>query len=415
MSDHSSFFQVLLNLDSLDHFWENWLHKPMWAHGSLDRLPHFFQSNYFTSISDLMKHYEGRLIINRRSSKFTFQTEVKKGEGTPLMDLNFAVQLVDVKKCIPGVEEASRELSQIFGFSEEKINVAIFASMCAEKEGLSFHYDGTDNMIIQTHGEKEIDLAANEYVQFPSGYQYSPGTRHLSQHVPQFVENGIPEQVPKKIETIKLQPGSVVTFPRGTWHQTRASEDSISVNFLIEAPTQLEMFVRYLNTVLLQNHNWRKPVYGYMEKSNRANIEKEMQKCLNQLPEIFKNIGSQEVLEQAFKDQIPVIPFRNHTRLLRASFFQFSYKNLPDGWVEVRISSLRGASTVDQDVKPNCFRVPAKTAQVIQWVEKRSGAFDLEVLSQAFPEIDENSLQALLELFIKQEILERVAFRPYPQ
>ena len=60
----------------------------------------------------------------------------------------------------------------------------------------------------------------------------------------------------------QMKPGSVLFIPRGTWHRTTAAQDSFAISIGIRPPSVLESFLEQLRYLLLQDPEWRRPLYG---------------------------------------------------------------------------------------------------------------------------------------------------------
>ena len=53
-----------------------------------------------------------------------------------------------------------------------------------------------------------------------------------------------------------------MVVPRGYWHETTTSEESLSLNFTFSQPTWADIFTKSMQEHLLQNAEWRELADG---------------------------------------------------------------------------------------------------------------------------------------------------------
>ncbi len=121
--------------------------------------------------------------------------------------------------------------------------------------GTGPHFDQNVNFVLQVHGTKRWKLAPNTNVTRPM-------TRHrLGQPIDPELESysrlPMPSALPADHAEIVLEPGSVLFVPRGTWHATHATTDTLSLNFTFSAPTWLDVFGAALRSRLALSPEWR--------------------------------------------------------------------------------------------------------------------------------------------------------------
>ncbi len=122
-------------------------------------------------------------------------------------------------------------------------------------KGTAPHFDQNINLVLQLHGRKQWQLAANQHVE-------SPLTRHtmgqpVDAEMQTYAELPLPTQMPKDCQTIVLEPGSLLFVPRGTWHATHGFSDALSLNFTYSSPSWLDLFTTALRSRLASSSIWR--------------------------------------------------------------------------------------------------------------------------------------------------------------
>ncbi len=70
-------------------------------------------------------------------------------------------------------------------------------------------------------------------------------------------------------QTVELQPGCLLFLPRGYWHGTAASEESLSIVIRCAAPAWLHLLPHWVRDTLMIDKSWREPAYGAWGKTRR--------------------------------------------------------------------------------------------------------------------------------------------------
>lgn len=122
-------------------------------------------------------------------------------------------------------------------------------------KGTAPHFDQNINFVLQLHGRKQWQLAANHHVN-------SPLTRHtmgqvVDPELQTYATLPMPSQMPADCQTIMLEPGSLLFVPRGTWHATHGFSDALSLNFTYSSPSWLDVFTAALRSRLAMSSGWR--------------------------------------------------------------------------------------------------------------------------------------------------------------
>ena len=79
---------------------------------------------------------------------------------------------------------------------------------------------------------------------------------------------GFPDPADAEFTGMDMAPGSVLFMPRGMWHYTEASQDSVAVSIIVNPPPAVDAILGQLKFILLQDSRWRTPLYGAWDQSS---------------------------------------------------------------------------------------------------------------------------------------------------
>jgi ribosomal protein L16 Arg81 hydroxylase len=244
---------------SIHHFLRDyWPERVYFGEGALSRLPGLFSTPELSSFGALTAHYRGWLGFGR-GSQSPRMISVQQVNPHHLYAIGLSVYLPDIEPAVDGASAFLRQLEVELGIAEGSARITVWAS--PKGDGASTHFDGEDVFSIQLAGTKRFEVAPmNEYAN-PVGSQFAPGAPAYDDMYPQ-IENGFPDASRAQFQAYDMKPGSVLFIPRGTWHRTTAAQDSFAVSIGINPPTIAESFLDQLRHLLLQDPQWRKPLYG---------------------------------------------------------------------------------------------------------------------------------------------------------
>lgn len=122
--------------------------------------------------------------------------------------------------------------------------------------GTRLHFDANANFVIQLHGTKMWTLAANNSVKNPTE-RFTAGAFEMSAALEKQCHAELIDELSDESIEILMEPGCVLFVPRGYWHETTTSEESMSLNFTFSQPTWADIFTKSLQEVLLNSPEWR--------------------------------------------------------------------------------------------------------------------------------------------------------------
>jgi 50S ribosomal protein L16 3-hydroxylase len=158
--------------------------------------------------------------------------------------------------------------------------------------GLPMHFDNHEVFVVQLAGSKRWRLAENRTVKNPT--QNSGPS--LSDEVAAYAHGPAPKRMPRGT-AVQMTPGSVLFVPRGVWHETDATEPSISLTFGFRTPTWSELLCKYAAAKLPQDPEWREPAwYAWDVGKNHYLAEKQWSELKEGISSLF---GSARLLELA--------------------------------------------------------------------------------------------------------------------
>lgn len=238
----------------LDDYWPR---RTFVAHGSPARLPALMRDKMLSTPAELAKSYRGRLLFTHGHS----QRMVQLNDATAMapFDMGLTLHYVDMDQCLPGAAAFARQLEGELGLHEGTVRISVFNS--PRDDGLPCHYDPTELISIQLHGTKEFKYAPVQEIRDPCGNQFVPMGPVFDDLYAQ-ATHGFPEPATANFERVRMEPGSVLFLPRGTWHHTVASADSLSISIMINVAPAMIPLLEQLGQLLLQDSAWRRPFFG---------------------------------------------------------------------------------------------------------------------------------------------------------
>jgi 50S ribosomal protein L16 3-hydroxylase len=128
----------------------------------------------------------------------------------------------------------------------------------------AIHFDEQDVFIVQISGRKLWRIAPNRSVRAPAfGYSGGPlGRLERAQ-----LSGPLPRGMPRSAIPIETSPGTVIFLPRGTWHETRALEDSLALTMSYSCSSWLDVLLMLLGRSLVLKEEWRETAVGLTEGS----------------------------------------------------------------------------------------------------------------------------------------------------
>ncbi len=377
---------------------EYWPNRCFSAHGALARLPEILRGPELGSLDALARRYSGPVAFGRAPDTRTISANAHAGN---LFKLGFTVYLYDIAAALPGaaawLAALERELGVVPGCTK------IGASASPRGDGLPCHFDGEDVISVQLSGCKTFEVARMEEIPHPVGRQFGPGMLPSDELYPQ-AGGGFPSPDGLTFQRIGMEPGSALFMPRGTWHRSRADTDSFSISIGIRAPPAMDVLLRQLHSVLLQDPRWRRPLYGVAHADARREVAlQRLDHLLEALPGMLARLSAADFVppslpgggtlsESSRLQRVPmsVVRFTREERRLRLTVTAWDHD-----WIE-RVT-LR-------------TEVPEHLESALGWLAAEDSAFGVSDLTRLFPSVPRDDLSQLLELLRKSGYLRQLWF-----
>jgi len=377
----------------LDKYWPS---QPLEVHGPLERLPPMLRDPALASSAALAKRFAGRLRFTHSGSDQL--VEVTNVSAAQLLDLGLSVQFIDLAACVQRARPFARQLEAELGLHEGSIGLSAFAA--AHDNGLACHYDVSDLISIQLVGGKRFHYAPVREIASPCGNQYTATGAPFDELYPQ-ATRGFPKPDGVQFTYADLRPGSVLFLPRGYWHYTTASENSLSVSVSINPPPAVRRLLDQLGCLLLQDPRWRRPLYG----ANREDTRSRAAEMLATLPAIASRVSADDLIDSPARPDWRLSHIEPSTRFQRTPHCGIEIDpaaasgKLPLRFVVAGHNPLLAQEVFACEVAPD--NVP-----LLRWLETRTGGpFTVAELSAAYPQVRLAALQEVLRLCVQAQFL----------
>ncbi len=380
---------------SLEEFAAHWPDKVFHADGDPARLPEFLRARELSSLGALATAYRGRVAFGR-GAKSAAMVASDAMQAPNLFRMGLTVYFDDIGAVIPGAKAFLKQFEEDLGINEGSARLTAWAS--PSEDGAACHYDANDVISIQLRGTKRYEIAPVREIRMPYGRQYSPGTRPFEDLYPQ-TANGFPEWQDIRFQTIELQPGSVLFFPRGTWHRTQVSENSLAAAIVIDPPPAIDCLLAQLRLVLLQDPAWRKPLYGaWGNGAGRVQAYEQAARLLRELPKAAGVISPQDLILPTISEEKRLALVDRHTRFQRVPRTGLvpeqggsAAENAETQWLCVTFDNDRGVQETLATIE-----VPRRYMAVLEWISRQNPPFSVQALSAQFPAVPFEELKQVL-------------------
>jgi 50S ribosomal protein L16 3-hydroxylase len=220
--------------------------------------------------------------------------------------------LVDADKCLQWYEKgAALEFDMLdefvpeLGRFAERLRAELGLPKATSKKAIAYaatrggglrpHFDAYCNFVFQLVGEKAWLLQPNSNAVAPLQHYELADAPYLPAELAAYWEGEPPAEGLPGAERVVLRPGSRLYLPRGYWHATESSRETLAVNITFGQPTWLDYVLTELRTRLARDRRWRQlAVTGDLLT---AQARAELEDLLGELPEAVRGVGVGDVLE----------------------------------------------------------------------------------------------------------------------
>ena len=386
MNAEPEVLKALLGAESLGEFFSDyWPGRVFVARGEQERLPPALLHEELNHFDALSRRYKG-VVSFFGDAKSAHMVPVEGVEAGAPYRCGLSVYLTDVGPYFPEVNRMVRDLERELGINEGCARAGVFAS--PPGGGISCHYDSVDVISVQLRGTKKFDVAPVAGLRNPWGFQFVPGSRPIDDLYPQ-VGEGFPDWETAEFQTVEMTPGTVLYMPRGNWHRTESQGDSIAVSIGIEAPSAAECVLEQLRLLLLQDPEWRKPLYGaWGAGSMRAAAIDKGAALMATLPGLAASLDPEYLATPKLSEQQRIAQTTVGSWVQRAPNSWLILTDPPAGSVE-EDSLLAQVEINDRSYKRIATEIemPARCAPILRWIDEQRGSFQVSEVVAKFSEL----------------------------
>jgi ribosomal protein L16 Arg81 hydroxylase len=386
MNAEPEVLKALLGAESLGEFLSDyWPGRLFVARGDLQRLPPALLHEELNHFDSLSRRYKG-VVSFFGDAKSAHMVPVEGVEAGAPYRCGLSVYLTDVGPYFPEVHRMVRDLERELGVNEGCARAGVFAS--PPGGGISCHYDSVDVISVQLRGTKKFDVAPVAGLRNPSGFQFVPGSRPIDDLYPQAGE-GFPDWETTEFQTVEMTPGTVLYMPRGHWHRTESQDDSIAVSIGIEAPSAAECVLEQLRLLLLQDPEWRTPLYGaWGAGSMRAAAIEKGAALMATLPGLAASLDPEYLAMPKLSEQQRIAQTTVRSWVQRTPNSWLILTDPPADSVE-EDSLLAQVEINDRSYKRIATEIemPARCAPILRWIDEQRGSFQVSEVIAKFPEL----------------------------
>jgi ribosomal protein L16 Arg81 hydroxylase len=396
MSTGPEILTALLGADALDSFFSDyWPSRVFVAEGDKDRLPAALLDPELNQFDSLSRRYKG-VVSFFGDDRSGHMVPVEGIEAAAPYRCGLSVYLTDVGPCFPDVQQMVRQLEFELGVNEGCARAGVFAS--PTNGGISCHYDSVDVFSIQLRGSKKFDVAPVSEMPHPWGFQYIAGSKPIDDLYPQ-ATGGFPDWENAEFRTVEMTPGTVLYMPRGTWHRTEAEGDSIAVSIGMEPPSAAESVLEQLRLLLLQDPEWRQPLYGAWGAGSMTDAAAERaEELIAKLPGLVSNLTPALFASPKMSETRRIAMMSAESRVQHTPNSRLIIGD-PSSESDDEDSLLASVEIYDRSVKQimSEIEMPSRCEPILRWLDAQRGSFLVSDVAATFPELTEDQHLQLIQ------------------
>lgn len=403
MSTQTEILSELMGADSVDAFFNDyWPNRVFVAEGDKERLPAALLHAELNDFDSLSLRYKG-VVSFFGDDRSEHMVPVEGIDAGAPYRCGLSVYLTDIGPAFPDVQQMVRQLEFELGVNEGCARAGVFAS--PTNGGISCHYDSVDVFSIQLRGNKKFDVAPVSEMRNPWGFQYIAGSKPIDDLYPQATE-GFPDWENAEFRSVEMTPGTVLYMPRGTWHRTEAEGDSIAVSIGIQPPSAAECVLEQLRLLLLQDPEWRQPLYGAWGTGSMTDAARERaHELIAKLPGLVSSLSPGLVANPKMSEARRISMMNAESRVQHTPNSKLIIGDPPpDSDDDSILASVeiyeRGVSKIVAEIE-----MPSWCEPILRWLDARRGSFLVSEVATKFPELTEDQHLQLIQSLTRAGLL----------
>lgn len=287
--------QALIHPMTLEEFFTHYeKNEPVVIHHPQEALTDLRNIDFLSSLESLLAKWPHRIqahLPDLRDEASSIDTNPK--DAQKLFKNGMGLLFNEADRISPLLQNWLQSIQKDLGISSQTYSRCLVYAT-PDGKGTAPHFDQNINFVLQIHGTKIWKLAPNEHV-------INPLTRHTMGTEPDsemdgYLEDDLPTQMPQKVQTIELKPGSLLFVPRGYWHETEAKGEALALNFTFTAPTWIDLFTTALRSRLTMSPEWRATANGVTDPNRRYEAESYLEALLTMIKEDLPNWEASDIL-----------------------------------------------------------------------------------------------------------------------
>ncbi|PRP94810.1 JmjC domain-containing protein [Enhygromyxa salina] len=381
---------------------EHWPGRPFVAEGALADWAALFELEQLVDPSAALTTGEAelaRLQLGRDEVTFTPERvgggrRLSERQVSGALSLYQAGMQLYLEKVVgfPRLTTTLRRLADELGIARTRVACNLFAVREGSPHTPPLHWDNSEGLVVQLAGRKRWQYAPNTCVPNPPFNHFGGASPSLEQVL--LFDHA---REPEALDSVVLEPGSVLFLPRGYWHTTTPLSDSVHLDIMLEAPTWGGLLRAIVERVSLEQPQLRAPIEtGSLTSAtllaelaaHRRSLEAELA-GLRPIDLLLGGLGR----DAGLLADVAAFELRPGVR--------FEWRDDGDGVTLV---------VYEQDAVLLSIRASSSAPrEVLAWIGARASAFDLAQLRARFLDRSDSELCAILRVLWTAEILEVVA------
>lgn len=348
--------------------------------------------------------YRGRVTFgNARTGSRTVAVEHIGAEMLHRMGLS--LYLPELEQAIPELRELLSAMEAAVGAPPGTARIGAF--IAPAENGVTPHFDAEEVFSIQLIGEKRFFIGKATEIEQPVGAQFNPGDVTFDDLYPQ-AANGFPDFDAAELTTVDLKPGSVIFMPRGTWHRTETSGDSLSVSIILRPPPAMDSVLELIRLRMLKDPAWRRPLHGaWGRPEQQADAAQQLRQLVDGFDRLVDDVDLADLLPLPLKEPERLSLLNPNSR----------FQPRPEATLAIKQTGGKSRATVkarDQqgrELEMSQMEVPTQVVPIFQWLRKADTAFSAKQLGEQFSNLPMDQHLKILSALVRGGYLKQLWFR----
>lgn len=272
----------------------HWLQRPLLSHGALSRFGVLSRIPELQDARRLCEATRGPVTVFARDGR---HRDLDSGlAALPFYEEDGeTLYFRRLGESIPALADLAARLAEDLGVWPEDVAVEAFASR--DGAGTAMHFDSEQNFNIQLRGRKTWRLLENRAVSDP--LQSFVAGQEPPFELASYAAARFPKRLPASAARLTLRPGSSLYVPRGHWHQTAVSGDSLAVCFAVKPPVWAALALDALRLALIRDPRWRQAAFGLAGgAASRAALRRRLAELLPSLAQAAAALDAKSIVPE---------------------------------------------------------------------------------------------------------------------